>query len=200
MKKLGIFGGSFNPIHNGHISFCLQANQHILFDEILIIPNNIPPHKDVIVPISNEDRMNMIKLAIKDYDFINLSDIEYKMGSKSYTINTVNELMKIYKGYKIYIIIGSDMLLTFDEWKNYEELLDKTNIICGYRDYLDIEKLYNIKQKYKKYYDKITIIPIDITPISSTQIRDKIKNNESVTGFLNEDIYDYIIQKGLYQN
>ncbi|MEG2428866.1 MAG: nicotinate-nucleotide adenylyltransferase, partial [Oscillospiraceae bacterium] len=115
--KIGIFGGSFNPIHNGHLNLCYQCNKIFNFDEILLIPTNIPPHKSNAQFISNSHRINMINLAIENQALIKSSEIEFQLGGTSYTYNTIIALKKIYPiDTEFYFLIGSDMLEIFDKW------------------------------------------------------------------------------------
>lgn len=198
MKKIAIFGGSFNPIHNGHINICKWCQQEYNFDEILLIPTNIPPHKTAIDMASGFDRLNMLKLATKDLNFITISDIELIETGISYTYLTVQKLKQLYENDKLYLIIGSDMLYIFEKWVNYQQILDNVTLISGARHQNEYQKLIEKKQSFGIYQDKIDIINLDIKDISSTQIRDIIKNDISIDEKISTDVLDYIKKNNLY--
>lgn len=200
MKKIAILGGSFNPIHNGHINLALEYDKLYNFDKILIIPTNIPPHKNLSGNATNQDRFNMCLLACEKNNLFEVSDIEFKSNDTSYTINTINKLKNIYNDSKFYLIIGSDMLEIFNSWYNYEEIIQKCMVLCGSRYRNDIEKLKQIKKEKFCNSDKIIISNINVIEVSSTEIRENIyKNPNYVKILLREKVYDYIIKNNLYK-
>ena len=132
MKKIGIFGGSFNPPHNGHVNSIVTVQKKMGFDLIHIIPNNQNPLKIPMDGPANEHRLEMCKQAFSSYgNAFTVNDIELKRGGKSYTIDTVNELLKKYKSSELYLILGADNFETFSQWKDYK----KTIRACEHRCY-----------------------------------------------------------------
>ncbi len=198
MKKIAIFGGSFNPVHNGHINICKWCQEEYNFDEILLIPTNIPPHKVATDMLSGEHRVNMLKLATNELDFVTISDIELKEEGVSYTYLTIEKLKKIYPNDMLYLIIGSDMLFTFDKWVNYSQILENVTLISGARHENEYQNLLDKKDSFGKLKDKINIINLDIKDISSTDIRDIIKNDVLIEDKISLEVFNYIKENNLY--
>ncbi len=164
--RIGIYGGSFNPIHNGHISILKEAKEKLSLDKVIIIPTAIPPHKESSEMVSAEDRINMIKLATADIDYIEVSDIEISRGGKSYTIDTLLDICT--RNHDYFLIMGTDMYKTFKLWFRYEEIIELVTIVCAARKQGDYEELLKLKEEYE--FDSI-VLSIPIVDVSSTEIR-----------------------------
>jgi len=195
--KLCIFSGTFNPIHNGH----LYMAEHILknFDvkKILFIPAFIPPQKDNDPKLTSH-RYKMVELASKTNSQFEVSDIEYKLGGKSYSYLTVQELYKKYdiEG-NINFIIGTDAFKNLDSWFRSEALRKIVNFIVFSREN-DFSKENYAQMKEKGY--NFQFAKMQFNNISSTEIRERIKNNQSITGLVPESIERYIKDNGLYKS
>lgn len=200
MKRIGIFGGSFNPPHNGHINIVRKITDFYGFDKVFIIPSSIPPHKMITKDVTPMQRLQMCKLAFCDSDFY-VSDIEMTRQGKSYTYDTLLELKKITDG-ELNLIIGSDMLLCFEEWYRYKDILKMTKIIVSSRKNSEIEAEL-IKEKAVRlnglYPDSVTIFEMEPFEISSTKIREMLKNNEDISGYVPKSVCEYIYERGLYK-
>ena len=120
--KFGIFGGTFNPIHNGHINIALKIYDKFSLDKILFMPNKIPPHKNIKNVLDEKIRLDMINIAIKNYEFLDIEDYELKKDNISYTYESLEYLDRIYKGIELFFIIGSDSFLNFDKWQKIERI------------------------------------------------------------------------------
>ncbi|HZJ75750.1 MAG TPA: nicotinate (nicotinamide) nucleotide adenylyltransferase [Clostridia bacterium] len=199
MKKIGIFGGSFNPPHNGHINIVRKITDFYGFDKVFIIPSSIPPHKRIIGDVTPIERYEMCKLAFNDSDFF-VSDIEMQRQGKSYTYDTLLELKNSNNG-ELNLIIGSDMLLCFEEWYRYEDILSMAKIIVSAR-IASKKEASLIKYKANKlnrlYPGAVTIFYTVPFEISSTQIREMLRNNEDISRFVPELVCEYIYRRGLY--
>ena len=195
--KICFFGGTFNPVHNGHVRLLENAKEYFDFDKIIVIPTNIPPHKEVVFSVSDDDRLNMCKLA---FDGIaEVSDYEIVENTVSYTINTMYHFKEIYPNDEFYFLMGSDMLFMFEKWKNYKELISLISIIVASRE--DDEFLAIEKKKLELEEDgaKIYIVKADPYIISSSEIRNKIKSGEKdFSCYLPERVVKYILDKKLY--
>lgn len=195
--KICFFGGTFNPVHNGHVRLLENAKEYFDFDKIIVIPTNIPPHKEVVFSVSDNDRLNMCKLA---FDGIaEVSDYEIVENTVSYTINTMYHFKEIYPNDEFYFLMGSDMLFMFEKWKNYKELISLISIIVASRE--DDEFLAIEKKKLELEEDgaKIYIVKADPYIISSSEIRNKIKSGEKdFSCYLPERVVKYILDKKLY--
>lgn len=191
--KIAILGGTFDPPHLGHLILADTVLKELNYDKVLFIPSKIPPHKNISGEVSNEDRLNMLKLSIEDDKRFSFDDYELKSEGISYSIKTLNYLYQNYNiDGKIALIIGADLIKNFHKWKEPEKISELANIVAVNREEND-----NLdKENIEKYNIKIIIAPrIDI---SSTLIRDRIKKNKAFRYFLNNKVYDYIISNKLY--
>lgn len=200
-KKIGIMGGTFNPIHRGHISLAQDAMEQFYLDKILFIPAKCPYHKEIKDPISDYDRIKMVQLSIKYDPNFQLNLIEFDRDGNTYTIDTLNELQKIYQNTQFYFIMGADSLFQFLTWKYPEEILKKAIILVGNRDNTKIDDLKKQIQLIINTigYGTFYLINNPNIDISSHEIRQKIKNNESIRSLVLESVHQYIIKNHLYQ-
>ncbi len=196
--KTGIFGGTFNPIHNGHINLVNRISEKVSLDRILVIPTNIPPHK-ISPDLADDDaRLEMCRLAFEDNPKAEISDYEIKQGGKSYTILTLEHLISVYPDDEFYLIIGSDMLLTFHEWKEYVKVLKLCTLVAAARSKADLELIKPYAEKLVDMGGKCIIVDVDPYEISSTQLRDLIAHNEQYSCYLPEKVVKYIANNKLY--
>ena len=197
MKKIGVYGGSFDPVHKGHRLLAENLSREINADKVFIIPAATSPFKEGAFA-SDEDRLNMCKLSFSE-DLFEISDLEIKRGGKSYTIDTVSEIKKLYPEDRLYLFMGDDMLLSFHKWYKYDEILKLCTLVCGCRTE-DKEKLSQMKEYAENVLNlkenEIVICESDPIEASSTQIRDSLKKGDS--DFLAENVYQYIKSRGLY--
>lgn len=201
MPNIAIFGGTFNPPHLGHKRLIKAFTKKHEFDKILIVPTFIPPHKTSKDLASCEDRLNMCKLAFKEPEF-EISDIEIKRRGKSYTYLTLKELQRKYLNTKMYLVVGSDMFLSFHQWKNSEKIFDMCTVCAATRKgTIGIEELYSYaNQNFPAQRHNMQIELIDFKPleISSTKLREMIEQDMSISHFVDESVLKYIYSRGLY--
>ena len=177
MKKYGIFGGSFNPIHYGHLMICEYIKEEMGLDKVIFIPTGNPPHKDL--ELSAEDRYEMVRLAISPNPDFEISDIETTRVEKSYTVDTIRELKKIYKEEKLYFLIGLDSLFQLKTWMKIGDLSQEIEFVVALRPgYLVKTPLYEI---------------------SSTDLRDRIREGKSLRYLIPKKVLDYIEESGFYK-
>lgn len=201
MKRIGIFGGSFNPVHQGHTSLVRELLSKGCVDKVLVVPVFTPPHKSSKELASAEHRINMLSLAFKseiEEKLAEISEIETNNKTPSYSFQTVKKLKEIYPNNELFFIMGSDMLLTFRQWKNWEEILKNVSLLAVSRENGDRNLLENEKKHLQSLGGRVIICDIDIKEISSTEIRDKIKNNLPTDGILKEEVRNYIEKNNLY--
>ena len=134
MGGIGIFGGSFNPIHNGHIHLAESVKRELGLEKIIIVPSGIPPHKSAECYAPDADRLEMCRLAAEDIDGIEVSDFELARDGVSYTVYTVEHFRKLYPDKKLYLLVGSDMLLYFDKWFEYKKILSEVTLAALSRE------------------------------------------------------------------
>ena len=191
--KIAILGGTFDPPHLGHLILADTVITNCNYDKVIFIPAKIPPHKNISGEVSNEDRLNMLKLSIENDERFLLDEYELNNDSVSYTINTLNYLYENYniEG-KIGLIIGADLIKDFDKWREPERIAEISDITVVNRE--DDKNLY--KENIDKYNIKVIMAPrIDI---SSSLIRNRIKEKKGFRYFVKEKVYDYIVSKKLY--
>lgn len=199
MKKIGILGGTFNPIHNGHLALGEAAYNQLAFDQVIYISSGVSYLKKGIIMPSKEHRYNMTCLACDNYPYFISSDIEIKKEGNSYTCETLVDLKEDMPDSEFYYIIGADTLFSIENWKNPEVIFSLSTIVVAVRDNLNTsDLLYKKEELERKYNSKIIILEFNKVDISSTLVREKLKNNENVTDLLPENVLSYIINNSLY--
>jgi nicotinate-nucleotide adenylyltransferase len=198
MKRIGYFGGTFDPIHFGHLNLLVQIMEKCNLDEILISPAYISPHKLDTPPFASpEDRMKMAELATLDIPNVKLINDEINNHKISYTIDVLNLLVERLKDSRIYLIMAEDVFDKFHLWKDYEKILDLVNLLIGCS--LDYEKDLNgiYPEKFLETLKK-SFVRIDNLEISSTQIRSRLKDKLYCGHLVPAKVLDYIYQNQLY--
>ena len=199
MKKYGIFGGSFNPIHYGHLMICEYIKEEMGLDKVIFIPTGNPPHKEL--EVSAEDRYEMVRLAISPNPDFEISDIETTRVKKSYTVDTIRELKKIYKEEKLYFLIGLDSLFQLKTWMKIRDLSQEIEFVVALRPgYLDKEEINKeIDFLRENFGTKINLIKTPLYEISSTDLRDRIREGKSLRYLIPKKVLDYIEESGFYK-
>ena len=199
MGLIVIFGGTFNPIHIGHRQIIDRLSNINEVEKIILIPTKIPPHKQVDFLAAESDRVNMCKLIASKYHNVEVSTIELKREGKSYTVDTLMSVQNLYPDKKIAITIGADMVVTFDEWKDYRKIIENSVIITFARIGTDrLAYALGIEQ-LKRLGAELLVLEDDILDVSSTQIRDHLSSGTSSEGLLDREIYDYICNNNVYE-
>ncbi len=197
--RIGVYGGTFAPPHVGHVEAAKAFMEQMKLDYLFIIPTAVPPHKQIDASDDPIHRLRMCELAFEGIDGIVISDIEIKRGGKSYTYDTLKELSR--PDARLFLLCGTDMVLSFDKWYRYEDILRlcyPTYVRRESDPLLDARIVQKIGEYYEKYgvmFRKILVEPIDI---SSTEIRAAIKENKDVSGMISPSVEKYIREHGLY--
>lgn len=197
--RIGIFGGTFNPPHKGHKRMALEMMKEASLDKILIIPTFTPPHKAAADLASGKDRLKMCELLFSE-DCFEVSELEIKREGKSYTVDTVGELKKLYPDDELFLIIGSDMLLSFHKWYRFEEILSEVTLSVATREEeISTEFLSAYAKETLKLSDGDYILSC-MSPMecSSTEVREKVKNKENLRNVLTDEVIDHIGRFDLY--
>ena len=199
MKKYGIFGGSFNPIHYGHLMICEYIKEEMGLDKVIFIPTGNPPHKDL--GVSAEDRYEMVRLAISPNPDFEISDIETTRVDLSYSVDTIRELKKIYKEEKLYFLIGLDSLFQLKTWKKIDDLSQEIEFVVALRPgYIDKEEINNeIDFLRDNFGTRINLIKTPLYEISSTDLRDRILEGKSLRYLIPKKVLNYIEESGFYK-
>lgn len=193
MSLTAIFGGTFNPFHNGHYEMLSALNRSDDISKILVLPDKIPPHKSVDFLAGDIDRFNMCKIAADDFSKAQVCDIEFKREGKSYTYDTVKLLKELYPKEDFAFVCGGDMLVYFNKWYKYDELIKMLPFIVFVRTSTNNDEFMKCIKGLRKMGMRIILMDDKIPNISSTDFR-----NSRFEDLLPEKIYDYIKERGLY--
>lgn len=199
MDRIGIFGGSFNPIHNGHISLAQAAAQEFYLSKVLIMPCRKPPHKQAPDLAGETHRLEMCRLACRGMDSIEVSDIELNMPVPSYTYDTVIRLRQTYPDSSLYLIIGADMLLSFDKWQKWKELGSMVTLLAGARLRGQNPELDAKKKELEAAGVTAEIFCSEIVEISSTEIRTLVSQGKDISIYVPPEVNQYIQLNRLYE-
>lgn len=198
-KKVGILGGTFNPIHMGHLILAEHAYSEFELDEILFIPTGISYFKDPKIVVDKKSRLAMISEAIKDNHHFALSTIETDREGNSYTYETLEILKKENPETSYYLILGADSLFQIEEWQRPEIIMKNATILASIRNGQSKEALeQKALELAKKYNGDIKILTFPYIDLSSTDIRERIKTGKSIRYMLPDDTLSYIEKNGLY--
>lgn len=197
--RIAIYGGSFNPPHCGHVEAALTVAESLQPDKLLIIPASIPPHKELAKDSpSAQERLLMTQMAFKDVPGAEVSDIEILREGKSYSADTLEQLMELYPGAEFTFAMGTDMFLSFETWYRYRFLLENMTIAVFCRNDGEDADIRNYAEYLKKEYGaRIIGINHDPKPMSSTDLRDMLPRRMGADR-IPDEVYSYIIRRGLY--
>jgi len=197
MRKIGIFGGSFNPPHLGHLHLAETVHDALGLDEVLLIPARKPPHKSDKDYAPENHRLAMCRLFAQSHDWMKVEEFELHQKQVSYTYYTVNYLKEVYPEDELYLLIGSDMLLTFTEWHHWQAILKSVSLTCIARQDGEYQKLLACAENLRQF-GKIFLVNTESFAVSSTKIRQMIQKNQNYSCYLPEKIVQYIIKENLY--
>ncbi|MBE6692370.1 MAG: nicotinate (nicotinamide) nucleotide adenylyltransferase [Ruminococcaceae bacterium] len=189
-NKIGIFGGSFNPVHKGHILVAEKFIKELGLDLLYIIPNHISPFKD-LENVSGEDRIEMLKIAFSGNSKIAIGDMELKRGGRSYTCDTVEEIKKLHPHSQLFLLIGDDLAEGFTRWKNAKFILENVNLVIATRN---CENLLPLAENIKGFAQtSVDFLHNEAFECSSSSFR---RNPDHSS--LPQGVYEYIKKRGLY--
>ena len=197
-KSLGILGGTFDPIHMGHLRMAEHVFQRMELENILFIPAYVPPHKLGQDFAPAQDRYAMTKLAIADNPHFTVSDMELQRTGVSYTIDTIRQLHEQCGDMELHFIIGADSVAQLHTWHNIEEMLELTRFVAvwrpGYEDAME-EFVRHLGLHAK---ERVLLLDTPVYDISSTEIRTRIRQGASLAGLVPDTVEKYIYEHGLY--
>ena len=199
MERLAIMGGTFDPIHMGHLRMAYAVQ--LAFDKVVFLPSYIPPHKQTRSDFASwEDRLAMVQMAVQNYaDFV-VSSLEFDRGGISYTYDTVNFLQELWPDAEIYLIIGEDSLTQLFTWYRVQDLLRLVHFVAAERPgYEGEEGVARLTKAYGSWAaEKIIHAEVPETAISSTEIRKRLREGKPVRGMVPMAVEQYIYERGLY--
>jgi nicotinate-nucleotide adenylyltransferase len=212
---LGLFGGTFNPIHLGHLRAAVEAREAFDLDKILLIPSAVPPHKSAQEIAGAKERLEMVRLAVRDVPFLEASDVELARPGPSYTVETLQYFQDIFGAHcVIYFIVGIDAFFEITTWKSYLQLFSLAHFIILARPGKRVDELrafilthisrdYNQEEAMEPYrhpeWRTIFFLRVTHMDISATQIRTRVGEGRSIRFLVPPQVEDYIKKKGLYR-
>ncbi len=197
--RTGIFGGTFSPIHNGHINAAKAFARELDLDVLYVIPDRIPPHKQISGADDPWLRLEMVKKAFEGEEKIVVSDAELRREGKSYTVET---LPAFTGNGELFMLIGTDMFLSFDRWYRYRDIFAMCTLVLMVRESRESELRAEIDRKkalYEEQGAKICELTAEPFPISSTELRAMIAAGEATDGYIPASVREFIDEKGLYR-
>lgn len=197
-KKIGIMGGTFDPIHYGHLLIAESAADEFKLDEVIFLPTGKSPHKDEILVREPALRCDMVALAVEDNPKFSVSFLEATSTEVNYTYRTLQKFHVLYPGAEIYFIMGEDSLNDFDTWKNPEEICKQAVLLVAIRNELGNEITEKIKEVSRKYQGNIHMLHAPNFMISSRDIRKRVQKRQSIHYLVPTVVEEYIHQNFLY--
>lgn len=200
MKKVGIMGGTFNPIHIGHLMLAENAYDFCELDEIWFIPSAEPPHKIQNHVLDYKHRSRMTELAIKDIPYFIKSDFECERKAQSYTAETLRLLHERYPNIEFYFIMGADSMFQIESWYEPQKVMANAVLVVAVRDHHSNQEMQNqMHYLTQKYHARIQLINMPGIDLSSELIRNRVAAHETIRFFVPEDVRDYIYENHLYE-
>ena len=197
--RVGIYGGTFSPVHNGHVAAAKAFMEQMWLDILYVIPTGVTPHKDMKGDATAADRLEMCRLAFEGVEGVIVSDLEMRREGKSYTVDTLRELYD--PDGRLFLLMGTDMLLTLDTWRSPDEIFKLCYPVYMRResdsanDAAIIAKIAEYREKFGKTVMKIVGDPIEI---SSTDVRNRLAGGDDVSALIPKAVEDYIRENRLY--
>lgn len=201
MKKIGIMGGTFNPIHNGHLVLAQTAYEQFDLDQILFMPTKNPYYKKLNQSATLEDRTSMVKLAIEDNEAFSFSELELLRDGNTYTVETLKIMTKENPDVEYYFIMGADSLYHFETWKEPQEILNMAILLVAARDDVSSHAIEGQIEYLENKYENARIKCL-LTPnleISSNNLRKRCREGRSIRYLLPVQVEEYIREHGLYR-
>ena len=198
LKKIGVFGGSFHPVHNGHIALAKRAAAALGIERVLFVIDRIPPHKTLAEGATDAERLAILRLAVEDDPLFEVDTSELEREGTSYTVDTLRELKIRYPNSELYFFMGSDMLNSFTSWRSPEEIVKLATLVCTVRIGQSGGEERTAEELRRQYGANIILLG-EVSPLSSTQVRSNIYNALPITDMIPSKAAHYIYLHGCYQ-
>lgn len=199
VQKTGIMGGTFNPLHNGHMALAGAAKEQLLLDEIIFMPSGQSYMKHTDEMIAKEDRLNMVKAAVSNIPGYRVSDMELVREGNTYTYETLEQLKKEWPDKEFYFILGADCLYEIEKWREPERIFASCTLVSAVRDKVTLQELKERCDYLKTEYDaKIILLNFREIDLSSTHIREDVRRKRDISEKVPKEVADYIARHHLY--
>ena len=199
MKQIALFGGSFDPMHMGHVKLARHLADTLALDKLIVIPAAVSPFKEGTCS-SDADRMRICRLSLPGKGF-SASDYEIKKGGVSYSVDTVKHFRAKYPSDRLYFVVGEDQLFQFHLWRSYREILGAVTLLAVRRNNGTLpERMEAYADEYLRPWGNVTILPYDPLQVSSTELRQRLRLGEDTAGLIAPAALEYIEKRGLYRD
>jgi nicotinate-nucleotide adenylyltransferase len=201
--RVGVYGGSFDPIHNGHLAVAGTARDRASLDRVLLVPAAAPPHKEGRVLAPAAHRLTMVALAVEGRPGLEACDLEIRRGGRSYTVDTLGEVRALFPGAEVCLVIGSDTLPDLPQWKDVHAILARTRVLAVLRRGHGREAVEGLRSHFAPAeVESLAAGFLEINPVdaSATEIRDRLRRRLPLAGLLPPPVAAYIERNGLYRN
>lgn len=200
MKRIGIFGGTFSPIHIGHLMLAQRARDEYELDRVLIVPNGNPPHKNKNGILDGRHRADMVSLSIADEKGMELYEYELELTEPGYTSDTLAHIREEIPADEYYFIVGADSLDYMDQWHEPQSIFDNAIILVAPRGSLDFEEIQlKIASLQERFQARIELLHVPNVEISSSWIRETVQKGYTIRYYVTPEVEEYIKREGLYQ-
>jgi len=199
MSKIGIMGGTFNPIHFGHLFLAENAYEQVGLDKVLFMPSKNPPHKEVMCKVTEKQRVDMIEIAIHDNPHFELSTLELNREGMTYTADTLQVLKEQNPDTEYYFIVGTDSLFMMHSWKDPQVVFDLCTVLVAARDNANADEIHKHMDYLKKsFHAKVEHIEMPMLQIASADIRERVEKAHTVRYYMPAPVIQYITDHSLY--
>lgn len=199
MQRIGILGGTFNPIHQGHVRLAQQYIKELKLDKLLVIPTKYPPHKVVRDLAASQHRLEMCRLAFQDTREVEVSEIEIRRPGRSYTVDTIRQLRDQYPDASLFLIVGGDMFRCFNQWYCFDEILQRCTLCTAAREENEYDELNRHRALLQQYSEQIQVLSMPVLELSSTEIRKRLYDGQDCSHLLPQAVWQYIQKEQLYR-
>lgn len=196
--RIGIYGGSFDPVHNGHINAARNFMEELSLDKIIIVPAYCSPFKKGLAVTPSQHRLNMCNIAFGNAEGFEVSDAEILRADEGYMSDTVAQIREQYPDAELFLLLGSDQLLTFQKWHAWSKITDEATVAAAARTWDDDAAMEAAAAVLRSYGAEVIIVPIDVKELSSTDVREAVRRGDDISAMVPPGVAEYIWDNYLY--
>ncbi len=196
--RIGIYGGSFDPVHNGHINAARNFMEELSLDKIIIVPAYCSPFKKGLAVTPSQHRLNMCNIAFGNTEGFEVSDVEILRADEGYMSDTVAQIREQYPDAELFLLLGSDQLLTFQKWHAWSKITDEATVAAAARTWDDDAAMEAAAAGLRSYGAEVIIVPIDVKELSSTDVREAVRRGDDISAMVPPGVAEYIWDNYLY--
>ncbi len=196
--RIGIYGGSFDPVHNGHINAARNFMEELSLDKIIIVPAYCSPFKKGLAVTPSQHRLNMCNIAFGNTEGFEVSDAEILRADEGYMSDTVAQIREQYPDAELFLLLGSDQLLTFQKWHAWSKITDEATVAAAARTWDDDAAMEAAAAVLRSYGAEVIIVPIDVKELSSTDVREAVRRGDDISAMVPPGVAEYIWDNYLY--